>query len=43
LKLKYNELQVRIAPSPEGKGWDEGDYKCIILFSSPNPLQQERA
>ena len=26
-----------VAPSPKGEGWDEGKYKCLILFSSPQP------
>ena len=31
--------------SLEGEGWDEGEYNCLTLFSSPqpNPFQQERA
>jgi hypothetical protein len=24
--------------SLEGEGWDEGEYKQLILFSSPQPL-----
>ena len=22
---------------PEGEGWDEGEFKLLILFSSPQP------
>jgi len=35
--LKYNELQVRIAPSPVGEGWgEENKIKALPLFPSSN-------
>jgi len=36
LTLKYNELQVRIAPSPVGEGWGE-ENKIKALPYSPHP------
>jgi len=36
LTLKYNELQVRIAPSPVGEGWGE-ENQIKVLPYSPHP------
>jgi len=36
LTLKYNKLQVRIAPSPVGEGWGE-ENKIKALPYSPHP------
>jgi len=43
LTLKYNELQVRIAPSPVGEGWGEENKIKALPFPSSNLLPLEKA
>jgi hypothetical protein len=43
LILKYNELQVRIAPSSFREGWgEENKIKALPYFSSSSLLPQEK-